>query len=85
MQEYEKLLISNFKEEIIDIHILEIKKNADFARDRRAYFRLCQYNIKNLSKIATKSKVLEVIEMIANKYPRKKALLEELNKFKNKL
>ena len=85
LQEYEKLLISNFKEEIIDIHILEIKKNADFARDRRAYFRLCQYNIKNLSKIATKSKVLEVIEMIANKYPRKKALLEELNKFKNKL
>ncbi len=84
ISEYEKVLLPVYPEEVINMVAENLREQADDAGARNEYWRLCNYGLKHLLEIKGLDKALELIEEFRQKYPRRPAMLEEINKFMKK-
>jgi len=81
---YEKILLPVYPDEVISMVAEKLREEADDAGARNEYWRLCNYGLKHLLEIKGRDKALELIEEFRQKYPRRPAMLEEINKFMKK-
>lgn len=76
---YEKYLSKNFTNEIVELYangILEYMKNS-MGRDH--YQNACRY-IRKIIKLGARDKANEIVSILKTEYPKRKALMEELDK-----
>jgi len=79
IQYYEKYLKEDFKEEIISLYESGILNFLKGNVDRGNYKEACRY-LRRMIKLGAREKVNEIIEHLRKEYPRRPALLDELNK-----
>jgi hypothetical protein len=81
---YEKVLLPAYSEEVLGMLADNLRKEAEDSGARNEYWRLCNYGLKHLLEINGRDKALELTEEFRQKYTRRPAMLEEINKFMKK-
>ena len=81
---YGKQLSIEFQQEVSDICVTEIYNQANEAKDRKKYKKVCG-NIKNLLDYGGVSEAEEMIADLITKYQRRAAFVDELNSLSKKL
>jgi hypothetical protein len=81
---YEKVLLPAYPVEVIGMVADNLREQAENSGARNEYWRLCNYGLKHLLEINGRDKALELIEEFRRKYPRRPAMLEEIDKFMKK-
>jgi hypothetical protein len=78
---FHKQLVPVFPDELLEIYLPLLEREGDIASDRRMYANLAKI-LKNLIKDMPKGKnqIQNIAEKLMIKYPRRPAMLEELNK-----
>jgi hypothetical protein len=79
LESYGKYLLKNYSKELADIYEKGIKEYLEQNADRGHYQTACKF-IRRMKKLGVKEKVDALINELRNKYNRRPALLEELNK-----
>lgn len=79
LETYEKYLTATYQKEIIDFYIHIIKINITTASSRTEYARVCKY-LKKVKKMGANNEVEILVQNFKDQYPKKKALIDELNK-----
>ncbi len=74
-----KYLVSKYKEEVYDLFIQYIEHTAAWANNRGGYQRVCEL-IKLLKKAGGRKEAQEFKQQLLEKYPRKRALKDELSR-----
>jgi hypothetical protein len=81
LENYEKYLLNDFANEIIDLYakfiLIFMEKNSS-----RTHYRHACYFIRKIITLGAQDKANEVIKYLITEYPRRKALIDELFKFK---
>jgi tetratricopeptide (TPR) repeat protein len=79
--QFHKQLVPVFPDELLQIYLPLLEREGDMASERRMYANLAK-NMKNLIKDMPKGKnqIQNIAEKLKSKYPRRPAMLEELNK-----
>lgn len=83
IENYENYLSKDYSPELIDLYLSSLKLCLDHCSDRNAYIRLCRF-LQRIINLGGERKVLDFVTMVRQKYPRKRALMEELDKIVNK-
>lgn len=81
---YGKILIKDYPEEILSLCAEAIREKCSQATDRRLYKKVCK-DLQQLIKWKGNSVARELIDEFKQKYPRRTALLDELQKVEKKL
>ncbi len=83
LRRYESMLLRDYRDEIIDRYIsyANYLMTSTYNRNRNTYQEMC-HNLKYAIKLGGEQKVSEAIKLLREKYPRSRALLEELNGIK---
>ena len=76
---YEKYLSKNYTNEIVELYANEILSYMENNMGRGHYQNACRY-IRKIIKLGAREKANEIISYLRNEYPKRKALMEELNK-----
>ena len=76
---YEKYLSKNYTNEIVELYANEILSYMENNMGRGHYKNACRY-IRKIIKLGAREKANEIISYLRNEYPKRKALMEELNK-----
>ena len=76
---YEKYLRKNYSNEIVELYANGILKYMKNSMGREHYQNACTY-IRKIIKLGARDKANEIISYLRNEYPKRKALLEELDK-----
>jgi uncharacterized Zn finger protein len=76
---YEKYLSKNYSNEIVELYSIGIMKYMKNSMGRDHYQNACRY-IRKIIKLGARDKANEIISYLRNEYPKRKALMEELNK-----
>lgn len=76
---YEKYLSKNYTNEIVELYANEILSYTENNMGRGHYQNACRY-IRKIIKLGAREKANEIISYLRNEYPKRKALMEELNK-----
>ena len=76
---YADKLFRVYKKEVADIYEFFIKEEADRASDRKRYKALCKY-IKEFLKYADLERKTKLVDELLEKYKKKPAFVDELNK-----
>jgi hypothetical protein len=84
ISEYEKALLPAYPGEVIGMVAENLRKQAEDSGARNEYWRLCNYGLKHLFEVNGRDKAFELIEEFRRKYPRRPAMLEEIDKFLRK-
>lgn len=79
-----KTLVKVFPQETAAIYEKVILHDAEGAGDRRKYRGICK-QLNEYAKVVDASSALHLLDQLAAKYPRRPAMLEELEKVKTKL
>lgn len=79
IEEYEKFLIKDFKEEIIKLYARGIFDYLKVYVGRKYYKNACRY-LRKIKKLGAREKLIEIIAFLRQEYPQRKALMEELDK-----
>jgi hypothetical protein len=74
---YEKYLSHDYAKELIDIYRAAIFKEMERASDRGHYREICRY-LRRMIKMGARETVNSLIKQLQTTYPKRKALLEEL-------
>jgi len=80
---YGKQLSGEFLQEVCGICVAEIYKQADEAKDRKKYKKVCG-NIKNLFDYGGASEAETIIADLTAKFPRRAAFVDELKSLSQK-
>jgi hypothetical protein len=86
--DYEHLLLQACPEKFCSMLADSIRKKAESAKNRNDYWRLCNYSLKHLHGMkvdGAEKAVLGLIEEFRSKYQNRPLMMEELDKFRNKL
>jgi len=75
---YEKHLSKQYTDEIVELYAAGILKYMENSMGRDHYKNACRY-IRKIIKLGSRDKANEIISHLRNVYPRRKALMEELN------
>ena len=78
IERYEKYLSENYAGDIVDMYATEIMKYMENNTGRKHYQVVCRY-LRRMKKIGGSDKANKTISMLREKYPRRRALMEELN------
>jgi uncharacterized Zn finger protein len=78
LDQYEKYLTKFYTQEIVELYANEIKKYMIKNMGRDHYQKVCRY-IRKIKKLGDKEKADEIISFLRAEYPKRKALIEELN------
>lgn len=81
---YGKYLVKDYPEQVYELCYKEISKSCAQAKDRREYKKITK-NIAQLIKWKGNDTAKSLIEELMQRYPRKPALLDELEKVEKKL
>lgn len=81
---YGKYLVKEYPEQVYELCYKEISKSCAQAKDRREYKKITK-NIAQLIKWKGNDTAKSLIEELMQRYPRKPALLDELEKVEKKL
>ena len=83
LRRYESMLLRDYRDEIIDRYIsyANYLMTSTYNRNRNTYQEMCR-NLEYAIKLGGEQKVSEAIKLLREKYPRSRALLEELNGIK---
>lgn len=76
---YEKYLSKHYANEIVELYANGIQKYMKNSMGRDHYQNACRY-IRKIIKLGARDKANEIISYLRTEYPKRKALLEELNK-----
>lgn len=78
---FEPYLAKDYSTELIELYEKEIKSylNNHYQMNRKTYKEACRY-LRRMKKLGGTKKVDEIITYLKNKYPKRPALLDELNK-----
>jgi uncharacterized Zn finger protein len=76
---YEKYLSKNYSNEIVELYATGILKYMKNSMGRDHYQNACRY-IRKIIKLGARDKANEIISYLRTEYPKRKALMEELNK-----
>jgi hypothetical protein len=76
---YEKYLSKNYSNEIVELYSIGIMKYMKNSMGRDHYQNACRY-IRKIIKLGARDKANEIISYLRNEYPKRKALMEELDK-----
>ncbi len=76
---YEKYLSKQFTNEIVELYATGVLKYMKNSTGRDHYQNACRY-IRKIIKLGARKKANEIISSLRNEYPRRKALMEELDK-----
>jgi hypothetical protein len=76
---YEKYLSKDYSSELVQLYDTEIKEHLKYALSREQYKDVCRY-IRRMIKLGAREKANELIAYLRKEYPRRKALMEELNR-----
>jgi len=76
---YEKYLSKNYSNEIVELYANGITKYMKNSMGRDHYQNACRY-IRKIMKLGARDKANEIISYLRNEYPKRKALMEELDK-----
>ena len=76
---YEKYLSKNYTNEIVELYANDILIYMENNMGRGHYQNACRY-IRKIIKLGAREKANEIISYLRNEYPKRKALMEELNK-----
>lgn len=79
IEEYEKYLANDYANELVDLYVNGILKYLEFNMGRDHYQKACRY-LRRMIKLGGKEKANEVIFFLKNTYPKRKALMEELDR-----
>lgn len=79
LESYDKYLLPNFTNEISDLYQTAILKFMENSTNRGYYQEACRY-IRKMIKMGARDKANFVIKMLQTLYPKRKALMEELQK-----
>ncbi|MEG1009478.1 MAG: hypothetical protein RSF67_06690 [Clostridia bacterium] len=82
IEQYAKILINKFEDEVTKIYQDYIREQARIATDRKAYNRVCKI-IKRYLDITSYEKQEYIINELQNLYNKRPAFLDELSKIKN--
>lgn len=80
LRKYEPLLLKDYRAEIIDRYIsyANYLMTSTYNRNRNTYQEMCR-NLQYAIKLGGEQKVVEAIKNLREKYPRSRALMEELS------
>ena len=78
LKEYEKYLKKGFKEEIVEMYAGLVYSTLNRGVGRHIYQEACSY-LRRMNKLGSRSKVDVIIADLRQKYPRRPALLDELD------
>ena len=81
---YGKYLVKDYPEQVYELCYKEISESCALAKDRREYKKITK-NIAQLIKWKGNDTAKSLIEELMQRYPRKPALLDELEKVEKKL
>lgn len=81
---YGKYLVKDYPEQVYELCYKEISESCAQAKDRREYKKITK-NIAQLIKWKGNDTAKSLIEELKQRYPRKPALLDELEKVEKKL
>lgn len=76
---YEKYLSKNYSNEIVELYANGILKYMKNSMGRDHYQNACRY-IRKIIKLGARDKANEIISFLRTEYPKRKALMEELDK-----
>jgi hypothetical protein len=76
---YEKYLAADYSDKITDWYVAEIKQYMESSTSRVHYQNACRY-LRRIIKLDAGKKAAETIQFLRSAYPRRKALMEELDK-----
>ncbi len=79
LEEYEKYLLDDYAFEISDLYCKAISKMLERASDRSRYQEACKY-LKKIKKLGFKEKADQLVSFFQTTYPKRRALMEELEK-----
>ncbi|HKJ31182.1 MAG TPA: hypothetical protein VKA34_05105, partial [Balneolales bacterium] len=79
IEHYEKYLSKNYPNEIVKLYADGITEYLKNNMGRKHYQNACRY-IRKIIKLGARDKANEIISYLRTEYPRRKALMEELNK-----
>ena len=74
---YEQYLSHDYAKELIDLYRVAVLKEMERANDRGHYQEICRY-LRRLIKMGARETVNSIIKQLQTTYPKRKALLEEL-------
>ena len=83
LRQYESLLLKDYRDEIIDRYIsyANYQMTSSYNRNRSTYQEMCRH-LEYAIKLGGKEKVANAVKILREKYPRCRALIEELNGIK---
>ena len=79
--EYAPFLVKKYPDETLEIYEAVVRMAANDVNSRPQYRNLCGM-IRNMADFGGEERAKEIIEYLADKYPRRKALLDELGKLR---
>lgn len=74
---YEKYLVHDYAKELTDLYRAAILKEMERATDRGHYREICRY-LRRMIKMGARETVNSIIKQLQTSYPKRKALMEEL-------
>lgn len=79
IDQYEKYLSKQYTDDIVELYANGIKKYMEKSMGRDHYQNACRY-IRKIIKLGARDKANEIIAFLRTEYPKRKALMEELDK-----
>lgn len=76
---YEKYLSKHYANEIVELYATGVLKYMKNSMGRDHYQNACRY-IRKIIKLGARDKANEIVSYLSTEYPKRKALMEELNK-----
>lgn len=79
IKEYEKYLKADYRDRLVDLYRECVYERLEKGVGRPVYQEICSY-LRHIKKLGRKDIVRETIEDLRAKYPRRPALLDELDR-----